>query len=76
MYRADAFDGPSVAYGRAEILAQAGDAEGALDEIERLMAGTSGPSIYELRLDLSWDPIRDQPRFKALLAKYGREAAR
>jgi hypothetical protein len=31
------------------------------------------------RIDLAWDPIREDPRFKALLAKYvidGKNAAR
>ena len=34
-------EGPSVAEDRALILAQAGDADAALDEIERLLAGPS-----------------------------------
>ena len=71
MYREDAFDGPLLAEDRARILAQAGDADAALDEIERLLAGPSSLSVYTLRLDPRWDPIRDHPRFKALLAKYG-----
>ena len=77
VYREDAFDGPpGVVEDRARILAQAGDAEAALDEIERLLAGPSWLSVHTLRLDPRWDPIRDHPRFKALLAKYGAEAAR
>ncbi len=71
VYREDAFDGPFLAEKRAQILAQAGDAEAALDEIERLLAGPSFLSVHTLRLDPRWDPIREQPRFKALLAKYG-----
>ena len=55
---------------RARILAQAGDTEGALDEIERLLAGPSPVSVHTLRLDPLWDPIRDHSRFKALLTKY------
>ncbi len=71
IYREDAYKGPSVAEDRARILAQAGDAEAALDEIERLLAGPSWLSVHTLRLDPRWDPIRQHPRFKALLAKYG-----
>ncbi len=70
VYRGDAFDGPTVTEDRALILAQAGDAEAALDEIERLLAGPAWLSVHALRLDPRWDPIRDHPRFKALLAKY------
>ena len=71
VYREDALQGPQLAEERAQILAQAGDAEVALDEIERLLAGPSWLSVHTLRLDPRWDPIRDQPRFKALLKKYG-----
>ncbi len=71
VYREDAYKGPLVAEERARILAQAGDAEAALDEIERLLAGPSWLSVHTLRLDPRWDPIRNHPRFKALLAKYG-----
>jgi len=71
VYREDAFQGPDLAEDRALILAQAGDAEAALDEIERLLAGPSRLNVHMLRLDPRWDPIREHPRFKALLAKYG-----
>jgi hypothetical protein len=40
-------------------------------EIERLLAGPSYDiSVHTLRLDPRWDPIRDDPRFQALLKKY------
>jgi len=76
VYRDDAFDGPVVAEDRARILAQAGEAEAALDEIERLLAMPSWLSVHTLRLDARWDPIRNHSRFKALLAKYGSGASR
>jgi serine/threonine-protein kinase len=70
VYREDALSGPWVAERCAWILAQAGEAEAALDEIERLLARPSGLSGHMLRLDPRWDPIRNQPRFQALLARY------
>ena len=70
VYREDAIQGPLVAEDRARILAQAGEADAALDEIERLLARPSWLSVHMLRLDPRWDPIRDHPRFKALLAQY------
>jgi tetratricopeptide (TPR) repeat protein len=70
VYRKDAYQGPMLAAARAQILAQVGEASAALDEIERLLAGPSLLSVQALQLDPSWDPIRDNPRFKALLAKY------
>jgi serine/threonine-protein kinase len=76
IYREDALQGPSAAEDRARILAQAGDADAALDEIERLLAGPSLLSVHTLRLDPRWDPIRDHPRFQALLAEYGKGEAR
>jgi serine/threonine-protein kinase len=70
IYRTDIYFGGLLAVDRAQILAQAGDTEGALDEIERLLAGPSWLSVHMLRLDPLWDPIRNQSRFKALLTKY------
>jgi serine/threonine-protein kinase len=70
VYREDAAWGPLVAEDRARVLAQAGDAEAALDEIERLLAGPSWLSVHTLRLEPLWDPIREHPRFQALLIKY------
>ena len=71
VYRGDIIHGASVAEDRARILAQAGDSEGALDEIERLLAGPSELSVHMLRLDPVWDPLRNSPRFQAILAKGG-----
>ena len=76
VYRGDAFQGPVAAEDRARVLAQAGDAETALDEIERLLANPSLLTVHTLRLDPRWDPIRTHPRFKALLTKYGAGEAR
>jgi hypothetical protein len=70
IYRGDAYDGAAPAEDRARILAGIGDADAALDEIERLLAGPSWLSVHHLRLDPRWDPIRDDPRFQALLKKY------
>jgi serine/threonine-protein kinase len=70
VYLKDAFDGVRPAEDRARILAGIGHADAALDEIERLLAGPSRLSVHILRLDPRWDPIRQHPRFQALLVKY------
>jgi serine/threonine-protein kinase len=69
-YREDALFGPYVAMGRAQILAQVGEADAAIDELARLLATPSDAHVTSLRLDPLWDPIREHPRFKALLAKH------
>jgi hypothetical protein len=70
-YRDDAVERPMVAEERARILAQAGDADAALDEIARLLAEPSQLTVHTLQLDPRWDSIRSEPRFQALLAQYG-----
>jgi eukaryotic-like serine/threonine-protein kinase len=71
VYCEDVFDRLwRLAPARAQILAHAGKVDAALDEIERLLAGPSGLSVNGLRLNPVWDPIRDHPRFKSLVAKY------
>ncbi len=69
VYREDAVTGPAAAEERARILAQVGEVDAALDEVERLVNGPSWLSAHTLRLDPLWDPIRKHPRFLALLAR-------
>ena len=52
------------------ILSQGGYEDEATAEIEELLAAPSWTSVPMLRLDPRWDPIRDDPRFQALLVKY------
>ncbi len=70
VYQNDAYFRGRLARYRAWILAQTGDVEAALAEIEQLLAGPSESSVHTLRLDPRWDPIRNDPRFQALLVKY------
>jgi serine/threonine-protein kinase len=69
IYRYDDNFGTWLAEYRAWILAQAGEADAAIDELERLLERPSYVSVPKLRLDPSWDPIREHPRFQALLAR-------
>lgn len=71
-YRGDALDRPTLAEERARILAQAGESEAALREIEELLAAPSLLTVHTLRLDPLWDPLRSNPRFQALLAEYSK----
>ncbi len=67
---ADGYFRPQLSEDRARILAQIGEADAALDEIERLLKGPSTLTAYVLQRDPLWDPIREHPRFRRLVAQY------
>jgi tetratricopeptide (TPR) repeat protein len=68
-YRHDEFDGPTLLMpARARILAQAGEANMAIEELQRLVARPSWITSHVLRLEPIWDPIRADPRFARLAA--------
>jgi len=70
VYRLDALKGQDMAWDRALILARVEDVTGAVAEIDRLLSGHWGLTVRRLRRDPLLDRIRDDPRFKILLAKY------
>src|SRR2546423_1872925 len=69
VYRDDGNAGRYLAENRARILAQVGDFDGALDELERLLVVPSSLSANMLRLDPLLDPLRGLQRFKRLVAR-------
>ena len=54
----------------AKIYTRVGENEKALDLINELLSTPGGISVGLLRLDPVWDPLRDHPRFQALLEEY------
>jgi len=70
LYRKDAWFGSNLALSRARILAQAGDAQEALAEIDWLLSRPSELSIHTLRLDPLFDPVRNYPGYMALITKH------
>ena len=67
----DPFEGPSRDEAMAEIYALLGDADHAIPILKRLLQIPYGfgftPAL--LRLDPTWDPIRNDPRFQELVAE-------
>jgi tetratricopeptide (TPR) repeat protein len=55
----------------ARIYAMVGDYDEAIRLLEDLMSKPTGLGIGALRLDPAWKPLRNHPRFQALLHKYG-----
>ena len=64
----DAVLGPDLSRTRAEILAWAGRKDEAISELSRLTKVPYGGNVNFARVDPAWLPIRDDPRFKALIA--------
>jgi TolB-like protein len=65
----DALDGPIYATYLATIYAWVGEEDLALEELELSVGIPCGVQYGFLKLSPTWDSLRDDPRFKALLAK-------
>jgi TolB-like protein len=66
----DAFDGPRCSVGLAQIYAWAGEHDQAFRLLDHSLQTPNGVSIHLLKLDSVWDPLRNDPRFQALIDKY------
>ncbi len=66
----DARRGPLLLEALARIYVTVAEYEAAIDQLEFLLSIPSPISVPLLRADPVWDPLRDHPRFQALLAKY------
>jgi TolB-like protein/Tfp pilus assembly protein PilF len=67
----DAFEGPAVTASVAEIYAILGDKDKAIQLLDGLMNRPSEVTVNTLKLNPAWDPLRKDPRFQALIDKYG-----
>ena len=66
----DAFDGPQATAALAEIYAWVGENDEALRLLYHLLEVPNGLTVPLLKLDPTWDPLRKDPRFQALIDKY------
>jgi TolB-like protein/Flp pilus assembly protein TadD len=66
----EAWRGGNFVIDAARILTRVGETEAAIDRLERMLSVPSELTPTGLRLDPTWDPLRDHPRFQALLERY------
>jgi serine/threonine-protein kinase len=57
-------------YDLTRIYVMTGEHEAALDKIDYMLSIPGGLSVPLLRIDPVWDPLRGNPRFERILAKY------
>jgi tetratricopeptide (TPR) repeat protein len=67
----DAFDGPNATLLLAQIYAWTGDKDQALQLLDQSLSTPNGITVPILKLDPVWDSLRTDPRFQALIDKYG-----
>src|SRR5437660_7064825 len=70
----DEFGGPEIMRGVAEVHATLGNNDRAIEILEGLLSRPSGVTAQMLRINPIWDPLRGDPRFQALIDKYGAKA--
>jgi serine/threonine-protein kinase len=68
----DALTGADMLANQAQLYVRVGQPDQAIALIERVLSMPAGAILSSavLRIDPIWDPLRDDPRFKALLLKY------
>jgi TolB-like protein/class 3 adenylate cyclase/Tfp pilus assembly protein PilF len=67
----DAFGGPEITSGVAEVHAILGDNGRAIEILDGLLSRPSGITVQDLKVNPVWDSLRNDPRFQALMDKYG-----
>jgi TolB-like protein/Tfp pilus assembly protein PilF len=70
----DAFGGPEIAAGVAEAHAILGDNGRAIELLDGLLSRPSTITVPGLKVNPIWDPLRNDPRFQALIDKYSAKA--
>jgi TolB-like protein/Flp pilus assembly protein TadD len=67
----DAFEGPSITQSAAQVYCAVGEHTRAIEMLDGLLSRPAVFTVEMLKLDPAWDPLRNEPVYKQLLAKYG-----
>jgi tetratricopeptide (TPR) repeat protein len=70
----DAFGGPEITAGVAEVHAILGDSGRAIEILDGLLNRPSSITVQGLKVNPIWDSLRNDPDFQALLTKYSGKA--
>jgi TolB-like protein/Tfp pilus assembly protein PilF len=70
----DAFEGPRTTEDVAQVYAILGDNAHAVELLDGLLSRPTGVTLQNLKVNPAWDPIRKDPGFQALFAKYAGKA--
>jgi TolB-like protein/Tfp pilus assembly protein PilF len=66
----DAFGGPEINEGVAQVYAILGENGRAIEILDELLSRPSAVTVQGLKINPTWDPLRNDPGFQALLSKY------
>jgi serine/threonine-protein kinase len=67
----DAFEGPICTQTLAEIYMIVGEHDKALAIVDGLLSRPTQVTVAQLKVNPLWDPLRQDPRFIAMLQKHG-----
>jgi TolB-like protein/Tfp pilus assembly protein PilF len=70
----DAFEGPPITEQAAQVYAILGDNARAIELLDELLSRPSEVTLQTLKVNPAWDPLRNDPGFQALFAKYAGKA--
>lgn len=70
----DAFEGPSITQGAAQVSCIIGDHARAIELIDGLLSRPADLTVAVLKADPIWDPLRNEPAFQQLLAKHAEKS--
>lgn len=70
----DAFEGPQITEQVAQVCAILGDNARAIELLDGLLSRPSEVTLQALKVNPAWDPLRNDPAFQALFAKYAGKA--